>query len=154
MDTHRLPPGDRTAWLDETLVRARAYAAAGANGIFVLGALETPTVRTLSGSVPLPLNVLAGPGAPSVSELAGAGVARISAGSSIAEAAYGLVRQADWRCQDSQLCVDACKSTRSVRHRGLPTLKLIVISRTAGNQAGVAGRSRGGSGMWRWRSWW
>ncbi|MFE7394460.1 isocitrate lyase/phosphoenolpyruvate mutase family protein, partial [Streptomyces sp. NPDC057582] len=77
-----------------TLTRAGAYAAAGADGIFVLGPLDTPTVRTLAGSTPLPLNVLAGPGAPSVSELAGAGVARISAGSSIAEAAYGLVRRA------------------------------------------------------------
>ncbi|MET9658921.1 isocitrate lyase/phosphoenolpyruvate mutase family protein [Streptomyces sp. NPDC006510] len=94
IDTHRLPPGDRVAWLDETLTRAGAYAAAGADGIFVLGALDTPTVRTLAGSTSLPLNVLAGPGAPSVSELAGAGVARISAGSSIAEAAYGLVRRA------------------------------------------------------------
>lgn len=36
------------------------------------------------------LNVLAGPGALPTSELASAGVARISAGSSVAETAYGL----------------------------------------------------------------
>lgn len=94
IDTHRLPPGDRTAWLDETLTRARAYAAAGADGIFVLGTPDVETVRTLVGSQPLPVNVLAGPGALPVSELAKAGAARISAGSSIAEAAYGLVRRA------------------------------------------------------------
>ncbi|MER8047493.1 isocitrate lyase/phosphoenolpyruvate mutase family protein, partial [Streptomyces sp. NPDC094032] len=41
-----------------------------------------------------PVNVLAGPGTLPVSELAEAGAARISAGSSIAEAAYELVRRA------------------------------------------------------------
>lgn len=94
IDTHRLPPGDPAAWLEETLTRAGAYAAAGADGIFVLGPLDIPTARTLTGSLSLPLNVLVGPGAPSVSELADAGVARVSAGSAIAEAAYGLVRRA------------------------------------------------------------
>ncbi|MEU6168812.1 isocitrate lyase/phosphoenolpyruvate mutase family protein [Streptomyces tanashiensis] len=45
-------------------------------------------------SRPLPVNVLAGPGALPVSELAAAGAARVGAGSAIAEAAYGLVRRA------------------------------------------------------------
>ncbi|MFF2624404.1 isocitrate lyase/phosphoenolpyruvate mutase family protein [Kitasatospora griseola] len=94
IDTHRLLPGDRTAWLDETLARARAYAAAGADGIFVLGTPDAGTVRTLVASQPLPVNVLADPGALPVSELAEAGAARISAGSSIAEAAYGLIHRA------------------------------------------------------------
>ncbi|MFJ6636068.1 isocitrate lyase/phosphoenolpyruvate mutase family protein [Streptomyces sp. NPDC091376] len=94
IDTHRLPPGDRAAWLDETLARGRAYAEAGADGIFVLGTLDARTVETLVDSSPLPVNVLTGPGALPASELAGTGVARISAGSSIAEAAYGLVRRA------------------------------------------------------------
>jgi 2-methylisocitrate lyase-like PEP mutase family enzyme len=92
IDTHRLPPGDRTAWLDETL--ARAYAAAGADGIFVLGTPDAEKVRMLVGSQTLPVNVLAGPGALPLAELAEAGASRISAGSSIAEAAYGLVRRA------------------------------------------------------------
>ncbi|MFD8010747.1 isocitrate lyase/phosphoenolpyruvate mutase family protein [Streptomyces sp. NPDC058955] len=94
IDTHRLPPGDHAAWLDETLTRAHAYAAAGADGIFVLGTPDAKTVRTLADSQPLPVNVPAGPGSLPVSELAGAGAARISAGSSLAEAAYGLVRLA------------------------------------------------------------
>ncbi|MFE4517566.1 isocitrate lyase/phosphoenolpyruvate mutase family protein [Kitasatospora sp. NPDC056783] len=94
IDTHRLPPGDRTTWLDETLTRAHAYAEAGADGVFVLGTPDAETVRTLVGSQPLPVNVLAGPGTLSVSELAEAGAARVSAGSSIAEAAYGLVHRA------------------------------------------------------------
>ncbi|MER6913760.1 isocitrate lyase/phosphoenolpyruvate mutase family protein [Streptomyces sp. NPDC000594] len=94
IDTHRLPPGDRAAWMAETRTRAIAYAAAGADGIFVLGTPDVATIGTLAASVPLPLNVLAEPGAPAVPELAAAGVARVSAGSSIAEAAYALVSRA------------------------------------------------------------
>ncbi|MFI9209020.1 isocitrate lyase/phosphoenolpyruvate mutase family protein [Streptomyces sp. NPDC053253] len=94
IDTHRMPSGDRAAWLDETLARARAYAAAGADGIFVLGDLDAQTVRTLVDGSPLPVNLLASPGALPVSALADAGVARVSAGSSIAEAAYALARRA------------------------------------------------------------
>jgi len=41
-----------------------------------------------------PLNVLVGPGAPSVAEPAALGVARISAGSSITQAAHAVVRRA------------------------------------------------------------
>lgn len=88
IDTHRLPD---TAWLDETVARARAYTAAGASGVFVLGALRAEAVRALVTAVDVPVNVAYGPGTLSVHELAAAGAARISAGSSIAEAAYGLV---------------------------------------------------------------
>ncbi|MEU3744367.1 MULTISPECIES: isocitrate lyase/phosphoenolpyruvate mutase family protein [Streptomyces] len=94
IDTHRMPSGDPAAWLDETLVRARAYAAAGADGIFVLSALDAATIGQLVDGSPLPVNLAAGPGGLPVSALADAGAARVSAGSSIAEAAYGLVRRA------------------------------------------------------------
>lgn len=94
IDTHRLPPGDRSAWMDETVSRARAYATAGADGIFVLGVLDTETVETLVASVPVPVNVAVGPGTQTVSALAAAGAARVSAGSSLAEAAYGLAARA------------------------------------------------------------
>ncbi|WP_407699031.1 isocitrate lyase/PEP mutase family protein [Streptomyces katsurahamanus] len=94
IDTHRLPPGDRTAWLEETLTRAHAYAEAGADGIFVLGALDAGTVKNLAAASRLPVNIAVGPGTLSVPELAEAGAARVSAGSSIAEAAYGLAGRA------------------------------------------------------------
>lgn len=41
-----------------------------------------------------PLNVMAGPGAPTVAELAVLGVARVSVGSGIAQAVHALVRRA------------------------------------------------------------
>ncbi|MFF3135324.1 isocitrate lyase/PEP mutase family protein [Streptomyces mirabilis] len=78
----------------ETLERAAAFLAAGADGIFVPGAVDPGTVKSLVAGVEGPLNVLAGPGAPSVAELAALGVARISTGSSIAQAAHAVVRRA------------------------------------------------------------
>ncbi|MEU8215039.1 isocitrate lyase/phosphoenolpyruvate mutase family protein [Micromonospora taraxaci] len=90
IDTFLTGAGD----LDETIARAGAYLAAGADGIFVPGVVDPVTVRALVEAVPAPLNVLAGPGAPSVGELAGLGVARVSLGSSVAEAAYTVARRA------------------------------------------------------------
>ncbi|WRZ89248.1 isocitrate lyase/phosphoenolpyruvate mutase family protein [Streptomyces sp. NBC_01007] len=78
----------------ETLERAAAFLAAGADGVFVPGTVDPVTVKALVEGIEGPLNILVGPGAPSVDELAALGVARISAGSSIAVAAYGLVRRA------------------------------------------------------------
>ncbi|MGW1069416.1 isocitrate lyase/PEP mutase family protein [Streptomyces aureus] len=80
--------------VEETLLRAAAFLAAGADGVFVPGVTDPTTVKALVEGIDGPLNVLVGPGAPSVGELAALGVARISAGSSIAAAAHGLVRRA------------------------------------------------------------
>jgi 2-methylisocitrate lyase-like PEP mutase family enzyme len=80
--------------LDETLERAAAYLAAGADGIFVPGVTDPDTVAALVEGIAAPVNVMAGPGAPSIAELAELGVARISLGSAVAQAAYGLVRRA------------------------------------------------------------
>ncbi|MGY0005437.1 isocitrate lyase/PEP mutase family protein [Micromonospora sp. I033] len=78
----------------ETVARAEAYLAAGADGIFVPGVVDPDTVAALVAAIPAPLNVLAGPGAPPVGELAKLGVARVSLGSSVAEAAYAVARRA------------------------------------------------------------
>ncbi len=58
------------------------------------GVVDPATIRELVRPVPAPLNVLAGPGAPTVPELARLGVARVSLGSSVAEAAYTVARRA------------------------------------------------------------
>lgn len=80
--------------VEETLERAAAFLAAGADGVFVPGAVDPETVKALVGGVEGPLNIMVGPGAPAVAELAALGVARISAGSGIAQAAHALVRRA------------------------------------------------------------
>jgi 2-methylisocitrate lyase-like PEP mutase family enzyme len=58
--------------------------------LFVPGVVDVDLVAELAAG-PLPLNVMAGPGAPPVAELARAGAARVSVGSAIAQAAYQLV---------------------------------------------------------------
>ncbi|MFE2302165.1 isocitrate lyase/phosphoenolpyruvate mutase family protein [Streptomyces sp. NPDC059445] len=80
--------------VEETLERAAAFLAAGADGVFVPGTVDPAIVKALVEGIDGPLNILVGPGAPSVDELAALGVARISAGSSIAAAAHALVRRA------------------------------------------------------------
>ena len=84
-------PGER---VDLTLERAAAYLAAGASGIFVPGVGDLETIAVLTKAIAAPVNVLGGSGSPPVAELAGAGVARVSLGASVASAAYRLAARA------------------------------------------------------------
>ncbi len=86
--------GEEKDRLDDVARRAAAYAEAGADGLFVPGLLDLGTLAELATRTALPLNVMAGPGAPNVDDLRKAGVRRVSVGSAIAQAAYGLVRSA------------------------------------------------------------
>lgn len=94
VDTYLRDVGDPTGRLDETTARAQAYLAAGADGIFVPGVVDPDTIRQLVSAIPAPLNILVGPGSPTVSELAGLGVRRVSLGSSVAAAAYAVADKA------------------------------------------------------------
>ncbi|MGW5649789.1 isocitrate lyase/PEP mutase family protein [Streptomyces humi] len=83
-----------TGGVEETLERAAAFLAAGADGIFVPGTVAPDTVKALVAGVDGPLNIMAGPGAPPVADLAALGVARVSVGSAIAQAAHAVIRRA------------------------------------------------------------
>ena len=78
----------------ETVTRAKAYVAAGADGVFVPGVHEPEVIAELVSRIPAPVNVMAGPGAPPVAALAELGVRRVSVGPAIAAAAYSLVSAA------------------------------------------------------------
>lgn len=93
-DTYLIGVGEPAHRMTETLRRAQTYAAAGADGVFVPGVLDPGIVRELARDVPAPLNVMAGPGAPSVAELAETGARRVSVGPAIAQAVYALTRRA------------------------------------------------------------
>jgi 2-methylisocitrate lyase-like PEP mutase family enzyme len=75
-----------TYWLGQdatvaaSLERARAYAEAGADGVFVPGASDPVDLEELAAGVPVPLNVLVVP-ALSLAELGRLGVRRVSTGS-------------------------------------------------------------------------
>ena len=80
--------------LEETLRRARIYRAAGADCVFVPGVVERETIGRLVEGIDGPLNVMAGPGAPSTAELGRLGVARVSVGPAITQAALEATRRA------------------------------------------------------------
>ncbi|MER7764920.1 isocitrate lyase/phosphoenolpyruvate mutase family protein [Streptomyces sp. NPDC097619] len=82
------------ARLADTLDRAARYLDAGATGVFVPGVADRPTVAALAEGIDAPLNLLVGPGSPTLPELAALGVARVSLGSSVAEAAYAVAARA------------------------------------------------------------
>lgn len=80
--------------LDDVIARAEHYKDAGADCIFVPGLTDLETIDAFVTRSPLPVNIMAGPGAPTIKELADVGVARVSVGTAIAQAAYELVRAA------------------------------------------------------------
>ena len=66
--------------LDAAIERGKAYADAGASGFFVPRLGDPKEIERAVREVPLPLNVIAFPGAPDKKSWADAGVARISHG--------------------------------------------------------------------------
>src|SRR3954453_22535726 len=80
--------------LDDAVERLQAFEEAGAHVLYAPGLRSPEDVRTVVGAVERPVNVLALPGAPSVPELAEAGVSRVSVGGGFAFAALGAVVRA------------------------------------------------------------
>ncbi len=75
--------------LADTIARLQAYQEAGADVLYAPGLRNIEDIRQVIREVDRPVNVLAMAGAPAVSELAEAGVSRISVGGSFAFAALG-----------------------------------------------------------------
>jgi len=68
------------ALVDQAIERGKAFADAGASGFFVPRLSDSKQIERIVREVPLPLNVIAFPGAPDKQVWANAGVARISHG--------------------------------------------------------------------------
>jgi 2-methylisocitrate lyase-like PEP mutase family enzyme len=94
IDVYLLGVGDPAGRLPDTLARAAAYVAAGADGIFVPGVGDPDIIGTLAKEIDAPLNVMAGHGSLPISALADLGVARVSLGPSLTEIAYAATRRA------------------------------------------------------------
>jgi methylisocitrate lyase len=75
-------PSDRhdDDMVTEAIERARAYAEAGADGLFAPGLVNVALIGRLAEASPLPLNIMAEEATPSVRVLAEHGVARVSHG--------------------------------------------------------------------------
>jgi 2-methylisocitrate lyase-like PEP mutase family enzyme len=77
--------------LDDTIARLIAYRDAGADAVYAPGLSEIDQIAAVVEAVRLPVNVLALPTGPTVSELASLGVRRVSTGGSLARSAYGAL---------------------------------------------------------------
>lgn len=66
--------------LQDAITRAKAYEQAGADGIFAPGLVNLEFIERLCSAVEIPINIIPLPGCPSTSELAKAGVRRVSYG--------------------------------------------------------------------------
>jgi 2-methylisocitrate lyase-like PEP mutase family enzyme len=74
-----------------TIARGKAYLSAGADVVFVPGAIEVDTVRRLADAIGGPISVMAMPGAPDATALFAAGACRVSLGNTAMLAALGAL---------------------------------------------------------------
>ncbi len=80
--------------LDDTIVRLRAFRAAGADVVYAPGLVDVDDISRLVGAMDAPVNVLLLRHGPAVPDLAAIGVRRVSTGGSLAFAAYGALAAA------------------------------------------------------------
>jgi 2-methylisocitrate lyase-like PEP mutase family enzyme len=85
--------GDPATRLDRAVERGRAYLEAGADCIFVPAVADPDLIAALVEGIGGPVSLLAGPGSPTIAELAALGVVRISVGSGAHRAALALAQR-------------------------------------------------------------
>ena len=86
--------------LADTITRLQAYQAAGADVLYAPGLTSLADIRQVVTALDRPVNVLAMPGTPPVSELAEAGVSRVSVGGAFAYAALSALADAAAELRD------------------------------------------------------
>ncbi len=86
--------------LADTIARLQAFQAAGADVLYAPGLTSLADIRQVVSAVDRPVNVLAMPGVPPVSELAAAGVSRVSVGGALAFAALSAIADAAIELRD------------------------------------------------------
>jgi 2-methylisocitrate lyase-like PEP mutase family enzyme len=96
-ENHLYGAGD----LDDTITRLMAYRAAGAACVYAPGLTDLADIARVVAETGAPVNVLALRRGPSVAELAGAGVRRVSTGGALAWAAYGALVRAAGELRDA-----------------------------------------------------
>jgi 2-methylisocitrate lyase-like PEP mutase family enzyme len=80
--------------LADTIARLQAYQQAGADVLYAPGIARAEDIRDVVTALERPVNVLARPSTPPVTELAALGVSRISVGGAFAFAALGALTEA------------------------------------------------------------
>lgn len=92
------PAEDRLA---DALARARAYLAAGADGIYPIALADAPVIARFCREIDAPINIGARAGLPPLPELGRLGVARVSTATRLAAVAFSAARDAARRVLDS-----------------------------------------------------
>jgi len=87
--------------LDDTIARLVAYREAGADAVYAPGLVDLAQIRRVVDETGVAVNVLILPGGPSVAELAGVGVRRVSTGSLLSRIAHGAMVAAAQRLLDA-----------------------------------------------------
>jgi 2-methylisocitrate lyase-like PEP mutase family enzyme len=114
--------------LAATITRLQAYQAAGADVLFAPGLTSLADIRQVVTALDRPLNVLAVAGAPPVSELAEAGVARVSVGGAFAFAALAALTDAasELRGQGTYgYLARSAAGRKALKHAVLPALPVL-----------------------------
>jgi 2-methylisocitrate lyase-like PEP mutase family enzyme len=93
-DLYLFAVGDVRTRFSAAVERARLYRRAGADCVFVPGVIDISTIVELVRANEGPLNIMAMPGAPSAKQLGEIGVARVSVGPWIAQAALTVAQRA------------------------------------------------------------
>jgi 2-methylisocitrate lyase-like PEP mutase family enzyme len=93
-DVYLMGVGETKGRLREVAQRAKLYLSAGADCVFVPGVIDAKTIADLVKTIEGPLNIMAMPGAPSAPLLGELGVARVSLGPAVAQAAFAAAQRA------------------------------------------------------------
>src|SRR5271154_3829428 len=93
-DPFLLKFGSPDECLNEAAKRAKAYADAGADGIFVPGLTDLALIEKLVQLTPLPINIMVTKGVPEIPDLARVGVRRVSLGPWPMMAAMRVIEEA------------------------------------------------------------
>lgn len=89
------------ALFDEAVARARAYRAAGADGVYPIALADPDTIAAFCAAIDAPVNIGARAGLPALPELGRLGVARISTATRLATLALSAAREAVIALRDS-----------------------------------------------------
>jgi 2-methylisocitrate lyase-like PEP mutase family enzyme len=92
-DVYLLQVGPPETRYDMALRGLAAFRDAGADCVFVPGLRDSDAIRRMVTDLQCPVNILAGPGFPSVPDLEKLGVARVSLGSGPMRTTLGLLRR-------------------------------------------------------------
>lgn len=93
IDLYLKNAGDPASRFDETVRRAKAYLAAGADCIYPFGFIDMDTIARLAKAIGAPINIVARAGSPPASEFERIGVARVTIASGATLAVMSLIKQ-------------------------------------------------------------